>query len=123
MLSSNMLKNTWQRLPPDARESVTYFSKGAAALPGSGQTVKNAHRKPLTKEQIGEDQQLAKLGVSWDLWASQMTGVTWGTDIETPKVGDVFNDSSGNRYYVNRVEFLDLRQRYNLTCLQTPPRA
>jgi hypothetical protein len=113
-----MLANIWNRLPPDALETVTYFSKSQERIPPIGQEVPNSHRLPLSQELIGSNEQLAKYGIVIDMWAGQMTGVVWGTQLQRPKSGDVLKDSDGIKYVVQRVDLLDLKQRYRLLCLQ-----
>jgi len=116
-LSSAMMANTWRKIPKAARETVTYFSKSAEAIPAQGQPVANCHRKPIDMELVGTNEMLAKYGVVLDVWISQMGGVLWSGNLKRPKLGDVWQDAAGALYSVDRISILDMGQRFELTSL------
>lgn len=114
------LANTWQRLPVDALETVTFFSKVNQKLALSGQVVPNVHRLPVKIDVVtDEDAQLAKNGVMFDMWASQTGAVNWGNPADPrPKINDVLQDATGTKYVVKRAEAFDMGQRFRMLCLE-----
>ena len=115
-----MLANTWQRLPPDARETMSFYSKATEKLPQQGQDVPNCHRLPMDLYLVGSNEQLAKIDAVFDLWLSQMGTVVWGTNLHKPKANDMLKDAAGIRYIVLRTSILDLGQRFKVYCQQVP---